>query len=257
MIKFHPHSFGTIMTAENKPIDSAETCRKHLIEVFYSQKYGRKKLKLDNKWVKKGIAVENESIRIYNEINRTNYIKNTETLQNDFIIGTPDVKDDIILEAKSSYDIFTFANAKHSKLDTDYEWQVLGYNWLAGIKKAKLFYALSNTPYDIIQDEKRKLAWKMGCIEDETDEYIEECAQIERNCIFDMELFKYEYPYFDFHANPNEWKYDIPIHERIHVIDIPYDEKKIDRLKKRIDQCNAWMQTNLFQAPERIDIEGV
>jgi RNAse (barnase) inhibitor barstar len=258
MILFHPSSLGNIMTAESKPIKNSETCKKELIKIFLFEKYKRKRLDVKSKYLKKGIEVENESIRIYNEMNGTKYVKNTETLRNDYLIGTPDVKDDIILEAKSNWDLDSFWDAKTTKLDTDYEWQVLGYMWLSKIKKAKLFYALCNTPYDAIQDAKFKLAREMKCIEDESEEYIEKCIMIERNSIFDMELFKFHYPYFDFHANPNEWIYDIPMSERLHVIDIPFDQDKIDRIKKRIDECREWMQTELFQTiPERIDVEGV
>lgn len=260
MIKFHPSSLGLIMTEPKVKKDIlSQTCKTHLIEIYLNKHYGRKKLQLDNKWVNKGNAVEGESIRIYNEIHGTNYVKNTETLGNDYLVGTPDIHDKIIdkmiLEAKSSFDLFTFSSAKHSKLDASHEWQCHGYMDLSGLKKAKLFYALSNTPYDIIQDEKRKLAWKMGCIDDESDDYKEQCAQIERNCIFDIERFKFDNSYYDFHSDINFWCYDIPVKERLHVIDIPYDQKKIDRIHKRIDLCNQWMQTNLYNIPSREEIE--
>lgn len=233
------------------------TCRKHLIDVFAEVHYGRKKT-LENKWLKKGILVEEESIRTFNTLNDTKYNKNTETIKNDYIIGTPDIiGDDVIGEAKSSFDLWTFLSSKHSPLDKDYEWQVQCYMWLTGLKSAKLFYSLCNTPAEEIMDAKRRLAWQLKCIDEETDEYIARCQEIERNAIFDMELFKYDNPYFDFHTDLDTWVYDIPLKERYHCIDIPFDKSKIHALQERIEACRKWMDENLFNTPERIDIEGV
>ena len=55
----------------------------------------------------------------------------------------------------------------------------------------------------------------------------------------------------------DNWKYDIPAQERLHVIDIPFDKEAIEKLKQRIEDCREWMNDNLFNVPERIDIEGV
>lgn len=257
MILFHPSSLGTIMTEpKNKSEVIGETCKKHLIDVYIAEKYGRRKT-LENKWLKKGTSVENESILLFNRMNDKKYRKNTETIKNDYVIGTPDIIEDIIGEAKSSYDVWTFLGAKHSKIDKDYYWQVQAYMWLTGLKHAKLFYALCNTPAEDILDEKRRLAWKLKSIDEETDEYIERCQEIERNSIYDIELFKYDNPYFDFHSDVDNWKYDIPAKERLHVIDIPFDKEAIEKLKQRIEDCREWMNENLFNVPERIDIEGV
>lgn len=257
MILFHPSSLGTIMTdAKEKKEKLGETCKKHLIDVFISEYYGRKRT-LDNKWLKKGTTVESESISLYNSVNEKKYRKNTETLKNDYVIGTPDIIEDIIGEAKSSYDIWTFLSAKHGKLDKDYYWQVQAYMWLTGLKKAKLFYALCNTPVDDILDEKRRLAWRMKSIDEESEEYVERCKEIERNAIYDIESFKYENPYFDFHNDVDKWEWDIPAQNRLHVIDIPYDKSAIDKLKTRIEDCREWIQKELLTTPERIDVEGV
>lgn len=257
MILFHPSSLGKLMAGEGKPIAKSVTCKKELIKIFLHLHYGRKRVDLKNNFLSKGNIVEKESISIYNIINGTNYVKNEETLTNDYFIGTPDVKADIVLEAKSNWDLDTHWDAITDGIEPAHEWQTHGYMDLTGIKKARLFYALCNTPYTIIQDEKKKLAWQMGCIEDETEGYIKICQQIEINHIFDMARFQYDYPYFDFHNNPNEWNRDIPITERFHVIDIPYDQSKIDRIKKRLDECRKWLEMTMkrFTIPERIDTE--
>lgn len=257
MILFHPSSLGLIMTdPKDKKEKIGETCKKHLIEVFISTYYGRHK-ELHSKWLKKGNEVENESIRLYNSISNKKYTKNTQTIKNEYIIGTPDIIDDIIGEAKSSFDIWTFLSAKHGKLDMDYYWQTQGYMWLTGLKSARLFYALCNTPCELILDEKRKLAWRLKSIDEETDEYIDGCRSIERNTIYDIETFKYDNPYFDFHNDIEHWKWDIPAKDRLHCIDINYDPSAIDKLKYRIDACREWINDNLINVPDWTDIEGI
>jgi hypothetical protein len=47
---------------------------------------------------------------------------------------------------------------------------MLGYMWLTEVENAELFYALVNTPEEIMYSEWSKLSWSMG--EKEAEEYI-------------------------------------------------------------------------------------
>lgn len=256
MIKFHPSSLGSIMTSPKLKSETlSETCKKHLLEVFIAHRYRRYK-QFDNKYTQKGNEVEPESIRLFNQVNATRYKKNEVTIENDYLIGTPDViSENEIVDVKSSFDIFTFTNAKYGTLNKDYYYQLMGYMWLTGVKVAKLSYVLCNTPSSIILDEKKRLAWKMNSIEDESEEYIKECQYIERNSIYDMGLFQFDNPYFDYHSNPDDWEFDIPVLERIHTITINYDELVVEQIKAKIIECRNWMDNNLFNIPDRIDID--
>jgi hypothetical protein len=168
------------------------------------------------------------------------------------------ISDSLIVDVKSSFDIFTFSAAKYGKINKDYYWQLQGYMWLTGVENAELSYCLCNTPAEIILDEKKKLAWKMRCIDNESDEYIRECKYIERNSIYDMALFQYENPYFDFHSNPDDWEFDIPASERVHTFTVPFDKSAIIEIIDKVSECRKFMDTELFQIiPERVDIDNI
>jgi hypothetical protein len=98
-----------------------------------------------------------------------------------------------------------------------------------------------------IIDEKRKLAWRYGSDPDTNPEYIEKCKQIEINHIFDLELFKKHYPFFQFHSDLSEWNYNIPKEQRVHSTSFEYSESEIFKLKSRIVDCRVWMNKELFK----------
>ena len=49
--KIRCSSLGKIMSAIDKPVERAETCRKHLIQIYVNEKYGRE-FDIDNKYQK-------------------------------------------------------------------------------------------------------------------------------------------------------------------------------------------------------------
>lgn len=151
---------------------------------------------------------------------KTFYTKNKELFKNDFIKGTPDIiHSGTVYDIKSSWDIFTFWKSKTSKIDNDYWWQLQGYMELTDCESAKLVYCLVDTPAHLIEDEKRKLFWKMGIIDDSKPEYIAASDELAR-------LMTYE---------------DIPMQERIHIFEIQRDREAIERLNERIVDCRAFM----------------
>jgi len=100
-----------------------------------------------------------------------------------------------------------------------------------------------NTPAELITDEKKKLMYQNRY--DETDpEYIEACKLIERNHIFDMELFRKHFTYFEFHNDV--WAWDIPKEKRYHEIVIERDPIAINALYERITMCRKWMREKLL-----------
>jgi hypothetical protein len=229
-IKFRASGIGYLMTeARSKSESLSETTKSHLIDVFVSEKYGRKK-DISNKYIEKGLAVEDDSITLLSRYTKRFYLKNDERLFNDFIQGEPDLFEgesihnaEMIIDIKSSWDIFTFFRTKKDKLNKMYFWQLQSYMWLTGAKESQLIYCLVNTPDMIINDEKRKLMWKMGAI-DENETTDKAFAEMERAMTFD----------------------DIPLDERINIIRVERDENAIEQIKNRVIECRDWMNSNLF-----------
>jgi hypothetical protein len=153
------------------------------------------------------------------------FVKNKDTLSNEFVQGTPDIvtKDEVI-DIKSSWDAFTFKKASMA-LNDMYYWQLQGYMWLTGKKSARLAYCLINTPSVIVEGEKRKLYYQMGIIDDSDTDVVNAFRELEANHAFD----------------------NIPMNERVIIWEIPFDQDAINRLQNRIEECRAWMDLNLFK----------
>lgn len=231
-IKFRCSSLGHLMTeARSKSEPISETTKTHLVDVYVSEVYGRY-TDIMNKYIAKGNQVEDDSITLFSRVNKTFFRKNEDHLSNDFIKGTPDlfVGEKIysateIIDIKSSWDIFTFFRTKSKDVNKLYYWQLMGYMALTGATSATLAYCLVNTPDTLINDEKRKLHWKMGLIDDNHPDFIEACEKIDRLSIYD----------------------DIPMHDRILTIKVERNDEVIERLYKRVMECRHWMNQNLFK----------
>jgi len=228
--KFHPSSLGLIMTNDRSGRGIGETCIKHLVECYVGHAYGREKT-IENDFIEKGNLVEEDSITLYSLVTKKFYKKNKEQIENDFLIGTPDLftgpdirHADTIKDIKSSWDIFTFFANLPKATNKKYEWQLWGYEDLTGAKDGALVYCLVNTPSQLVEDKKRWLARKMGVIdEDMSPEYQAACEQIDKLSVYD----------------------DIPKEKRYFEFEIKRDQEKIEEAHARVKACreimNSWV----------------
>lgn len=249
---FRASSMGDIMTgvAKGWDIENSLTCKRKLIQMHRELIWKRKSNK-SNKYVEKGLAVEEDAITLYCRVKKEMFTKNEIRLNNEYFTGELDLfkgesitKAERTIDIKSSWDWTTFPSICDT-IDSDYDYQGQTYMSLSGAGMHTIAYCLVNTPANLILDEKRKLAWKMGIIETESPEYIAACIEIEKNCIVDMELFCKHNPYFEFHCK--NWEYDIPMSERVYEMDVVRDEKKIEKMINRSIECRKWMNQNLFK----------
>lgn len=225
--KFHPSSLGLLMTESRTKEAWGETAKAHLLECYVQRKYGRYK-DITNRYIEKGILAEEDSIDLYSVVKKTLYIKNTEVLQNDFFVGTPDLfigdsitTASVIIDLKTSWDIFTFFGQLGKALDKRYFWQLQAYMDLTGAKQARLVYCLVNTPFKLIEDQKKKLMWTMGVIDPDTDEaYQKACEMVERNSNYD----------------------DIPKEDRYIEMIIDRDQDAIDKAHKRVEEGREFLK---------------
>lgn len=224
-IKFRCSSLGAIMTeARTKSGQLSETCKAELIKVFINEKYGRTK-SIQNKYLEKGISQEEESITLYSKFKKNYFVNNKARMSNEFITGEWDIlKNEIVTDIKTSWDIFSFFKAKNEPLNKDYYFQLQGYMSLTGAKSSTLAYCLVNTPLNLIEQEKKSLWFKMNCPDHEAIEYLTACEEIERLSIYE----------------------DIAIQERVFEIEIERNEETIEAINKRVLECREWMNLNLF-----------
>lgn len=225
---FRCSALGHIMTeARSKNDTLSETCKTHLVDIYVSHKYGRQ-TDISNKYTEKGLMVEEDSITLYSRLKKKFFTKNEQHLSNDFIKGTPDlftglaIKDaEEIIDIKSSWDIFTFFRVHTQKLNPHYYWQLQGYMALSGAKKASIVYCLVSTPQLFINDEKRKLLYKMGIATDENELYQKACAELDKAMIYE----------------------DIPIKERVIELSIERSEEDIQHIYQRVKECRQYLCT--------------
>ena len=254
-IKFRAHYYGDIMTgvAKGWDIDKSVTCKRRLVKIYREMMFDKRK-GLSNKYIEKGLATEEDAITLYSRYTKRFLKKNSERLSNDIYQGEVDlyIGEQLLgceetIDTKCSWDLDTFPTF-FDKPDDDYVYQGLVYLDLTGAKRHTVVHALNNTPADLIMDEKRKLAWKMSIIDEETEAYKNACMEIEKNSIHDLPGFLKHYPHFDFHIDINNWKWDIPMKHRIHESVIERDEEKLKQMRLRGFAARKWMEENLFKS---------
>lgn len=243
-------AIGKIMTQPHSAADKAagklgKTAQSYLHELYVSTKYGRVK-EYSNKYIQKGLAVEEDAITLLTVMLKIMFKKNTERINNAFITGEPDiyVGDDILkasegYDTKASFDIFTFPGPD-DEIDEIYEWQNHGYMALTGAKAWTTAHCLVNATPEIIMGEKRKVFYALDCPNDEDPVYRNKCIEIEKNMIFDMGLFRKHFPGYDLDCR--EWTFDIPKEERVKLFRVERDENKIKQIYEQVAKCREHMK---------------
>lgn len=216
---FRCSSLGKIMTD-----GGGITREKYLRQLHREIKYARRK-EFSSKYTEKGLQVEEDSITLFSRLKKTYFKKNSERLTNSYLSGEPDLftgtdirNAQTIIDTKSSWDLFTFPYP-NDKPDKAYYWQMMGYMALTGAQSATLAFCLINTPESLINDEKRKLLYKMNAGTEMNPDYIKACEELERSMVFD----------------------DIPMNDRLIETTIERCDKDISSLYTRVDQCREYL----------------
>jgi len=221
---FRSSSIGYLLTEPQTKADKeagllSKTAQKHLLEVYITEKYGRKR-DVQTKQMRKGVEVEEESINLLSLYLKKPFSKNEKRFTNDYISGHPDIIDgNTIIDIKSSYDLWTFIGNLPDKLDSLYYAQLQSYMWLTGATNGIIAYCLSNTPESIIEQEKYYLLKNMDVISEESPEFIKEAMKLEFNMKFD----------------------DIDIQERILLFNIARDEDFILKIQHKVESAREFL----------------
>lgn len=209
---------GIIMTnGRGKNASMGLTAKSKLREIWVNETFGRHKVVLSREMTK-GIEQEETSLSLYTQVKGELLVKNETNLHNEWLTGTPDViGDDYILDIKTSWDIFTFANVQDVK---DYEWQLRGYMMLTGKPQARLVYCLVNNPPQQISDEMYRLQFKFIDGED-NPEYERAANALEKLMVYD----------------------DIDPKLRVKEFIIDRDLDIEEQIKARVEEARAYFKT--------------
>lgn len=185
-------------------------------EWYIEQLYNRRK-QFSNKYTNKGNIMEDASIDFIAEHLGYGFLsKNEEYFTNDFLTGTPDIiLKNHIIDVKNSFDPFTFPFFENECPNKDYYYQGQVYMDLVGRDSYKLIYTLMDTPVNIIESEARKYCFTNGYDMDDMDVYMD---------------FEKRMTYSDIDAK-----------DRIRVFEFERDNKVIDSIKLRVDECREYL----------------
>ena len=205
-------TFNQLTEKKNKPFELSDTAKSWVKKMW---RWNEKNVKefLANKYIEKGLSEEDMGVKLLSRFYDNEYKKNVEQFDNGVLSGEPDINfGDYIDDIKSSWDLKTFMDADMTDL---YYWQLQVYMELTGKRKARLRYCLVDTPQKLIDDEKRKVQWKLGIDDVESDEYRYIFQQIETNMMFSH----------------------YPDEERVKTFEIEYNEECIKELYFRCEEA--------------------
>lgn len=230
-VLFRASANGNLLTEPKSKADKeagllGATVKSYLMEVYIQEVFGRYK-NFTNKYVEKGLSVEEDAITLYSRVKKQFFKKNEQHLSNEFIKGTPDLYTGesihnavSIIDVKSSWDLNSFLANHFSPVNKTYWWQLQSYMALTGAKTAILAYCLIDTPETLINDEKRKLMYKMNCATTENEDYIIACEELDKAMKFG----------------------DIPMEKKVIEFLIERDDEAIEKLYEAIKKCRLYMQ---------------
>lgn len=218
---FNASGVGNLMTNPRRKSDKlSQTTKAYLKEIYIKEVFGRER-DTSNKYIEKGTWQEEDSLTLASDVLGVLMIKNKEKFSNEYVKGYPDVllqKDKLVIDIKTAWDIFSFANVEEVK--PLYYWQLQSYMYLTGYKKAKLVYTLVNAPEHLIVSEKSKRAYYDGLMGQEGTEAwdaMEEAVE---------KLMKYD---------------DIDPKIRVKVFDVEYNQEDIDKMIARINDARDYL----------------
>lgn len=209
--------------------DLSLTCKTELIDTYLQAVMGRRSVNKDMmiKFTEKGKMVEQDAIDMLSLIDGKPYTKNGERISNDYISGEVDIFEgpvireaNKVIDIKSSWDAESFMMNMLSPLNTAYVSQMKGYLALTGAKEGEVVYCLVNTPESLINDEKRRLFYRMNVATEENIEYKMQADLLEYNMTFD----------------------DIDPNMRVMRFKVQADPAYMQKVYIRVEKCRKWLQ---------------
>ena len=151
LYKIHPSSIGKIMSVPKSKTEVLSVGAKtYLKGIARELAYGFRG-ELDNKFLRKGIQCEDDSIELLNQVYFKSYKKHSGRIETDLLSGECDIlTPDYIRDVKTSWSLETFPVLIEDAEDTLYEWQGRAYMWLWEVPEFEINYCMVNTPDDLI-----------------------------------------------------------------------------------------------------------
>jgi len=219
--KMRCSALGALFTEPRSKSEVISATLKTHLNNWYLEKTFGVRTDISSKYTDKGLQLEDEAIRAYNTVFKTDHVKNDEFFEDDYIQGTPDIVCDIndeVLDIKCSFSLSSFPLLEKKITNKNYICQLQGYMRLTGKKKAKLVYVLLDTPDDIIVREAKSIMYKEKLPDDFLDVLIEEVRE-------------------------SQTYSHIPLENRIKVFELDRDEEMINLINEKVVKCREFIRT--------------
>lgn len=176
-------AIGKIMSNAKVKGELSQTCKTHLHEW-----YANDKDEIHSKYIDKGNEVENDLIDFMAvQLGFGMAEKNRARLHDEYFEGECDVDlPSCIVDVKAAWNRTTLHKVVIEGINSDYEWQLLGYCHLYRKPKGILFHGLMNTPsndwedeiiFEDMDDSLRWIAFEVLYSEDKINAIIERVKQ--------------------------------------------------------------------------------
>jgi len=231
---------------ESKIYKLTETAKNLCTQIVFNEKYGRKTT-LRNKYFEKGLRVEKEGRDLLSEVLGSLLTYDPETKENEWVKGKRDIKAEIIIDIKSTFDFNTFNAHLLEKKHEYYFRQLDCYMDLWNVKHSLLAFVLVDTPFDLVERELKRTDFYSNILNIEGDvreDKREEVKELVCNHIFTREgLENFCNQSAIVHI---EWFKDfveIPKEERVHLVNHPFDKIRIEQRNECLKLCREFMNT--------------
>lgn len=220
-----------------------KTVQTELRNVYRQEKHGREFM-FTNKYLQKGIFEEESAITVIsNFLGMPLFKYKGDRAYGEFFQGSPDiVLKPFGIDAKSVWSLQTLPFGDE-ELEDVYEWQNQAYMEL--FKKDKWITAkvLVNANGPLLMNEINKFWYASGQPEISEPEWIELAKKIERNMIFDMDLFLRDNPsYSMLYHSYDEWEFNIPMEQRIILFESFRSEEKLEQARERVRMSRDYLK---------------
>ena len=151
-MKFRASLLGKLMTSSRTKGEALSQTAKSYIIQKAKEDFFEYRSELNNKYITKGLAQEQDSINLLNLVRLEDYKKNEERVENEWLSGCCDIiTDTSIIDIKTSWSLDTFPATSYELKDTsDYEWQGRAYMWLYDMPSFELCYVMVTTAPEIM-----------------------------------------------------------------------------------------------------------
>lgn len=159
--KIRCSQIGLIMTDSRDKKGIGKTVYSYLHQWIINNATGKHK-EFTSAAMQKGTVMETEAIEYLSEVNNMGFLLKNETFyENDFCKGTPDlVLKDEILDIKCPEDVHTMPYFD-DKIESIYEWQLIGYMGLTGKSKSRVIKVLMDAPDFYVENKARNKAYEI------------------------------------------------------------------------------------------------